>query len=76
MYMSRAATATRVNIDAQRPDIVRIEAQIKHAERKRERAEQELERLTQTENEQKLKLQSLEEDLRTAQRAANQAQGG
>ena len=75
MYVSKAATTTRVNVNAQRPNIVRIEAQIKHAERKRERAEQELERLTQTENEQKLKLQSLEEDLRTAQRAANQAQG-
>ena len=59
----------------QRPDIVRIEAQIKHAERKREKAEQELQRLVQTESEQKAKLQGYERDLETVKRAANQAQG-
>ena len=52
-----------------------IEAQMKHAQRKREQAEQELEKLTQTESEQKRKLQALEGDLQTVQRAANQAQG-
>ena len=54
---------------------MRIEAQIKHAERKREKAEQELHRLVQTESEQKAKLQGYERDLETVKRAANQAQG-
>ena len=61
--------------DEQRPDLVRIEAQIKHAERKREKAQQELEKLQQTEAEQRRKLQALEADLQTVQRAANAAQG-
>ena len=60
---------------AQRPDLVRIEAQIKHAERKREKAEQELEKLRQTESEQKKRLESLQADLETVRRAANAAQG-
>ena len=55
--------------------MVRIEAQIKHAERKREKAEQELEKLRQTESEQKRKLQSLQADLDTVRKAANAAQG-
>ena len=55
--------------------MVRIEAQIKHAERKREKAEQELEKLRQTEGEQKRKLDSLQKDLDTVRRAANAAQG-
>ena len=54
---------------------MRIEAQIKHAERKREKAEQELEKLRQTESEQKRKLQSLQADLDTVKKAANAAQG-
>ena len=54
---------------------MRIEAQIKHAERKREKAEQELEKLRQTESEQKRKLQSLQADLDTVRNAANAAQG-
>ncbi|KAH9884117.1 cohesin complex subunit psm1 [Cubamyces lactineus] len=57
-----------------RPDLVRIEAQMKHAERKREKAQQELEKLQQTEAEQRRKLQSLEADLQTVQRAADAAQ--
>ena len=59
----------------QRPDLVRIEAQIKHSERKREKAQQELDRLRQTEDEQKRKLQSLQADLQVVKRAANAAQG-
>ena len=59
----------------QRPDLVRIDAQIKHAEWKRERAQQELEKLSQLEDEQKRKLRSLEEDLGVVRRAADQAQG-
>ena len=55
--------------------MVRIEAQIKHAERKREKAEQELEKLRQTESEQKRKLQSLQADLDTVKKGANAAQG-
>ena len=54
---------------------MRIEAQIKHAERKREKAEQELERLRATESDQKRKLQSLQADLDTVKKAANAAQG-
>ena len=73
LYVCEDGTVLRVR--AQRPDLVRIEAQMKHAQRKREKAEQELEKLTQTESEQKRKLQALEEDLQTVQRAANQAQG-
>ncbi len=55
--------------------MVRIEAQIKHAERKREKAEQELSKLSQTESEQKRKLESLQADLETVKKAANAAQG-
>lgn len=54
---------------------MRIEAQIKHAERKREKAEQELSKLSQTESEQKRKLESLQADLETVKKAANAAQG-
>lgn len=54
---------------------MRIEAQIKHAERKKEKAEQELEKLRQTEDEQKRKLKSLQADLETVTKAANAAQG-
>ena len=54
---------------------MRIEAQIKHAERKKEKAEQELEKLRQTEDDQKKKLRSLQTDLETVKRAANAAQG-
>ena len=54
---------------------MRIEAQIKHAERKREKAEHELEKLKQTEDEQKKKLRALRSDLETVKKAANAAQG-
>lgn len=59
----------------QRPDLVRIEAQIKHSERKREKAQQELDRLRQTEDEQKRQLETLLNDLDTVKKAANAAQG-
>ena len=50
-------------------------ARAKNAERKREKAEQELVRLRQTEDDQRKKLQKLQSDLETVQRAANAAQG-
>ncbi len=55
--------------------MVHIEAQIKHAGRKREKAEQELSKLSQTESEQKRKLESFQADLKTVKKAANAAQG-
>ncbi|OSD08222.1 cohesin complex subunit psm1 [Trametes coccinea BRFM310] len=62
------------SLETKRPDLVRIEAQILHAQRKREKAEQELERLRGTESDQRNKLEKLQTDLRTVQRAASAAQ--
>ncbi len=55
--------------------MVRIEAQLKHSERKRDKAQQELEKLKQTEEQQKRELAALLKDLDTVKKAANAAQG-
>ena len=75
MVLSMRAGARAERSCMQRPDLVRIEAQIKHSERKREKAQQELDRLRQTEDEQKRQLETLLNDLDTVKKAANAAQG-
>ncbi|KAF9817733.1 hypothetical protein IEO21_03282 [Rhodonia placenta] len=61
-------------LEAKRPDLVQVEAQIKHSERRRENALKEREKAQQAAEKQREQLRVLQADLDRVQRAANQAQ--